>query len=68
MSTPKFHLITIDSATPQTFMVWSPSEPAAGKLFREKFISIRPATQQEIIEHGRKSLPVIGLPEEEKQS
>lgn len=65
MSTPKFHKVTIDSATPQTFMVWAASEPAAGKLFREKFIQVRPATQAEIIAHGRANLPVIGLPEEE---
>ncbi len=65
MSTPKFHRVTVDSVTPQTFMVWAPSEPAALKLFRESFISVRPATQLEIVAHGKADLPVLGLPESE---
>ena len=62
MSTLKFHQLTIDSASPQTFMVWAASEPAAVKLWRDTFVKVRPATQLEIVAHGKADLPVIGLP------
>ncbi len=65
MSTPKMkmHLLTIDSAAPQDFMIYAQTEAQARNAFVEKFVRIRKATELDIAKHVRAGKPIMGEPD-----